>query len=420
MFGGSRTEGAELAVEDPWRADVRIKPVGTSEEGHLVEADFQVDSSGYRIYFRSDDTVLTECSEALIACALLPAMRVGGVLSGTREVSRRFAAALPTIQDIYATWDRSLERVELRGVTRFTRRREGTRRVGAFFSGGVDSFYTLLKHRDEITDLIFILGFDMSVDDAALYAQVSEMLDRVAASFEKRVVRVETNVRTLLDPHISWGMSHGAALAAVGHCLAADLTRLYVPSTHAYGSLFTWGSHPLLDPLWSSETLEFVHDGCEATRLRKAKVVSQSDVAMRSLRVCWKNTNGAYNCGRCEKCLRTMVGLYAAGALDSCTTFREPLDVKRISNLDVFSGNKKAYLREYVAALEGTPRGAELRKALYKVMSRLAFREYVETTLGRFPWLARVGGAIARSTRKHRLAKRLLRRITRRSQSHRI
>ena len=36
-----------------------------------------------------------------------------------------------------------------------------------------------------------------------------------------------------------------------------------------YAHLGPLGSHPLLDPLWSSEDVELVHDGCEATRLDK-------------------------------------------------------------------------------------------------------------------------------------------------------
>jgi len=37
----------------------------------------------------------------------------------------------------------------------------------AFFSGGVDSFYTFLKHRHEITDLAVVHGFDSHNHEAA-------------------------------------------------------------------------------------------------------------------------------------------------------------------------------------------------------------------------------------------------------------
>ncbi len=47
--------------------------------------------------------------------------------------------------------------------------------IACFFSGGVDSFYTLLKHREEITHIIFVHGFDIALEDHSLRAQASRM-----------------------------------------------------------------------------------------------------------------------------------------------------------------------------------------------------------------------------------------------------
>ena len=54
----------------------------------------------------------------------------------------------------------------------------------------------------------------------------------------------------------------------------------------------------MLDPLWSTELMDFEHDGCEATRPEKAAYVSEHELPMKWLRVCLKNPNGMYNCGR--------------------------------------------------------------------------------------------------------------------------
>ena len=37
------------------------------------------------------------------------------------------------------------------------------REVAIAFSGGVDSFFTLIKGQKEISDVVFIHGFDMSI-----------------------------------------------------------------------------------------------------------------------------------------------------------------------------------------------------------------------------------------------------------------
>lgn len=44
---------------------------------------------------------------------------------------------------------------------------------------------------------------------------------------------------------------------------------------------------------------------------------------MNHMRVCLANVQDRLNCGRCEKCVRTMTGLVAVGALDRAGAFVE-------------------------------------------------------------------------------------------------
>ncbi|MGH7524210.1 MAG: hypothetical protein ACREK8_07885 [Gemmatimonadales bacterium] len=46
----------------------------------------------------------------------------------------------------------------------------------------------------------------------------------------------------------------------------------------------------------------------------------RSPLAMANLRVCWMGKSDT-NCGRCEKCLRTLTAFELFGALDRCATF---------------------------------------------------------------------------------------------------
>lgn len=85
-----------------------------------------------------------------------------------------------------------------------------------------------------------------------------------------------------------------------------------------------FGSHPLLDPNYSSCDLQIRHDGILLSRLDKTRLVAEWDVALENLRVC-NNQNrikpGALNCGQCEKCLRTKLALLALGKLDKTRAF---------------------------------------------------------------------------------------------------
>ena len=51
--------------------------------------------------------------------------------------------------------------------------------MGAFFSGGLDSFHTLLRRTDEITDLILVHGFEIPVEDRALYERARRGVQQV-------------------------------------------------------------------------------------------------------------------------------------------------------------------------------------------------------------------------------------------------
>ena len=85
----------------------------------------------------------------------------------------------------------------------------------------------------------------------------------------------------------------------------------------------------LLDPLWNTHWLQFVHDGGELNRFRKVEYVSRHPIAYDTLRVCWMNRLDLQNCCECEKCVRTMIHLQALDRLDRFSVFPRPLDLTR-------------------------------------------------------------------------------------------
>ena len=349
---------------------MRITSPDITDQGHSIEIAFLIGNRKHEIYFISKgDFHLSGNLESFLATAILPCMKAGcDQLIAEGDISQQFLLALSEIQDIYCVWDDSFHRTTIKNVQAVRRISATESRVGMFFSGGVDSFYTFLKHQNEITDLIFVHGLDINLDDTILREKASKKIKEVASEFGKNLIEIETNIREFLDPYIPWGMAHGAGLAAIGHLLSPMLHRIYIASTHTYADLFPWGSHPVLDPLWSSESLEFIHDGCEATRVQKVSFISKYEIALQSLRVCWSNPDSSYNCGRCEKCLRTMINLKVNNA--HCTTFDEELDIRRVSRIMVDSENARSFIKENLDALEKCQGNDELKKALRKVLNR--------------------------------------------------
>ena len=90
-----------------------------------------------------------------------------------------------------------------------------------------------------------------------------------AADLGKELIEVETNMRAITDPYETWHLAHGIGIAAVALLLQGQLERIYVPASFAYADLAPWGTHPLLDPLWGTEAIDLVHDGCELVRAEK-------------------------------------------------------------------------------------------------------------------------------------------------------
>jgi hypothetical protein len=195
-----------------------------------------------------------------------------------------------------------------------------------------------------------VRGFDIGLSDDSLWKLTVQHLGTAADDLGIPLVTVETNARMFLDRAGPWGLvSHGAGLAGVGHLFGEQIHQVLIPSSHNLNDLYPWGSHPLLDPLWSSDSVRFVHDGAHLTRVEKTALLAESSVALRHLRVCTRNPGGEYNCGRCEKCVRTMIGLELAGALKLCKTFPEIPIAELLALLWVTSANSASFARENLA-----------------------------------------------------------------------
>ena len=194
--------------------------------------------------------------------------------------------------------------------------------MAAFFTAGVDSFYTVLRHLDEIDALVYVHGLDVALEKRGLRGGWSGGIRRAADALGKPLLEVETDVRRLSDAIIGWTAYNGAVLASVAHLFAPRFGKVYVPARSPSGACGPSARTRELDHLWNTEEVELVHDGMEAERIDKVRLAGRLGGGGRhSLRVCWTNDGGAYNCGHCEKCLRTMLAVAAVGDLGDFTTF---------------------------------------------------------------------------------------------------
>lgn len=205
----------------------------------------------------------------------------------------------------------------------------GGEKAGLFFSGGVDSTFSLLRHGKEaagsgsqkVDDLIFVAGFDIPVDDTTEIELVKAYLGRVASARDKTFLPFATNLRQLDTPYATnWILSYGCALGTVAHLLEARYREVIISAAHTYPDSPVTGSHPITDPLLSSRNLRFVHDGAAFNRVEKTQQIAAAEGALDMLRVCWEAKRHD-NCSHCRKCLLTMVTLDLAGFRDRASSF---------------------------------------------------------------------------------------------------
>ena len=231
----------------------------------------------------------------------------------------------------------------------------------AFLSGGVDSFFTALDHGDgdgreergPIDEFLFVAGLDLRLDSGDAIARVWRSLLEVSQALGRPLVFAATNLRDRgmqWNRSVNWGLrGHGAALASIPLALGARYGQVLIPASNIYTVMVPWGSHPYADNLFSSWTLRVRDDGAAHDRTDKVRAIAGSPLARRYLRVCYKSADGL-NCGRCRKCLITMLILDTLVGLSVCPTFPGPLDLRRVRALRLeapWEGRHLRRLREF-------------------------------------------------------------------------
>lgn len=284
------------------------------------------------------------------ATALLPlAMILGEDLHMEGSLSPRLLGGLEEYQRIQCAWDPSpFQPVRLIPESLQAGHAGHTpTAVGTSFSGGIDSFHTLWSHLSEnernpsysISHALIINGFDRDSDlgkpgNFSMIEQVMQpMMERLGIQF----IVCRTNYMSFSDAFIL-KQTFGAMVTSPALVLGGLFSAFYIPSSYRFDDFFRDGSHPMLDHLVATETMQTIHEGSHLKRTQKTRDISQWSETYSTLRVCSRETgydeetNSIQNCCRCEKCIRTIKTLELYGALDNYKTFAE-----RPGRFDVWS-----------------------------------------------------------------------------------
>lgn len=304
---------------------------------------------GQPLWFESEDALLAPEPEAWGSALVAASALTGRPLVMETPLCPVWRANVERALGLLDSWGKSAAQPDSLALlrTRDTAStvpgvlREGTTGSAVCFTGGVDSFHALLQHREHLLALVFVHGFDITLADRARVAAWEPHLRAVAAALGVKAIVLRTNLRehrTLR--RLDWVMLHGAALASVGHALAGTVNELLIAASFNVHNMAPWGSHPELDPCWSSAHLRIRHTGEALWRREKLAQIAHEPLVQAHLRVCWANLTDELNCGRCEKCIRTQLSLAIQGNLEAfADTFPDPASLpERVRGIEPLRG----------------------------------------------------------------------------------
>jgi hypothetical protein len=370
-------DGAETSgVTDP---EVVLELRTDPGESGVIRAVIRSPRGDRNAWFATDDVPLRQDATPFIPAALLTAMRNRARLVVDGEVSPRLLANLPGVQRIFCVIRPRWGVVEVR-AERAAPATPGTG-VASFISMGLDSLSLAIRRREELTHLLMLRGFGSEPPSAT--ARIERGARELAERDGKELILVKCNPRELARDVAGWTRFHGAALAGAVHAVSPVMGTAVIAASMWHQEMSTYPSNPVLDPLWSSEETQVVHEGTELTRTEKAISIAGDELAMRYLHPCFVATGDQYNCGKCGKCQRTMACLRAAGVIDA-PAFDHPLDLSLLASQPGTIPVMDAIYREQLwGALTFAPGDTELidsvRATLIPPRSRLErFRRRVQ------------------------------------------
>lgn len=308
-----------------------------------------------------------------VCAALLPAMRRGEDLEVDGPASPGLSRRTPRIVDLYATWDPRLfrTRVETAADAPVAPRAVG---IGSFFSRGVDSLYSAASPRGlpgPLTHLVFCDRLEPMHGEAVRREEI-RLAREAAGAIGLPLVVIESNVRELTDPIVpDWEDMVGGGLSFLALAMAGGLGHVVIPSSDGAGTIGPCGTSPLLDPLFSTERVEIDHD---TPRTRVAKVgwlARERPDLLPWLKVCFVE-NRPDNCGRCSKCLLTMLALEAAGARELAAAFPAELDLEAVAKITPRNLNGQLEFAEAHRALLERGAPADVVAAVARVLENAA------------------------------------------------
>jgi hypothetical protein len=341
---------------------VILNKIFFSENGKRVNFDYSVEKSIQKYFDKNkpffveyDIDVSTVPHSILVIPFLANTAPIGwfvGFDIYVKELDRTFYNSLSELKKEFSIYFDQIKKDSELFTDLLAENKIDGNEAALLFSGGLDSFESLTRNIKKDPFLISVLGADIEIDDKKRWS------DFVRFNYEEEIINkkklhyITSNLRTFytyrLDLLVNlswWGkVQHGMALISLIAPLSYlnKITTVMIASSNTAEVSFGWGSTSGTDEKVKWANLKVIHDGFQFRRTDKIQNVvdftNNTDYQLK-LRVCYSELREGYNCNRCTKCQRTMLGIILSGENPNNYGFQLPNDF-----YDLISHNFTEYI----------------------------------------------------------------------------
>jgi hypothetical protein len=307
---------------------IHLWPERFSEQEGSIKVGFTFESSNgeriplwYRLPSKYKSIITAGCEPFLLA-SLFNAMHTKSDIVVHGDVSPALLCNLEEFQVAWVLWYPNLyHRIDIFAETEREQFRPKTTAAITSFSGGVDSCFTVWRHKkgkagrnsQNLRAGLIIHGADIPIGRVATFDRATVKAKVLLDSLNVELIPMGINLRKLGD---NFAHSNAAILASCLMLLQGGFITGLIAGAQSYADLyFPWGSNPITDRLLSSGVFNIIYDSMDSPRNRKVREIAYWPEVNQYLRVCLGEDRSQRdkNCGRCEKCIRTILNYRALG-----------------------------------------------------------------------------------------------------------
>lgn len=365
---------------------IEVWPEGVSAQAGHVQTQAAVEIPGqerFTLWFRVPEAhaqALAETCEPFLLGLFFTGIRRGESICVHGQVAPSLLGNLRDLQAVWHAWCPSrYTPTELAAdVEEEPAWAAAPRGVLAGFSGGADSSFTVWRHcagragpgARVLKAAMMVHGFDIPIEQEEGFRRAAVRAKAMLDSVGLPLLTVATNLRALRQ---RWTYSWAASLVA---CFML-FQKAYSTGIIADECSADWEgpcpAGPRTDRPMSCDAFEVVTDGWLVQRVDKLRELAQWPEALRHLRVCYQDERYDRNCGRCGKCMRTILAFRVLGLpLPAC--FERDVTVSDILRRRRMRQESVYLMGQVLAAARQTTPGARWVRALGFALLRSRLR----------------------------------------------